>query len=114
MWPFKKREKEDALDKSSAEDGAEPFYYDEIFEELIPKWRESSPEEYIARHWLQFGAFSLSSNEFKDKEMERWVHRFEVIFHDSEEIKKCRLQYLTVSEYLQQEQELEGIMRDGF
>ena len=91
----------------------EPFYYDQYFEESFPSWRDVSPEEHMAHHWLGFGAFSMRNNEFKDKDMEKWARRFEEIFHSENEIEECRMRFLTESERRQQDRELKKIMKHG-
>lgn len=67
----------------------------------------------MAHHWLEFGAFSMRNNEFKDKNMEKWARRFEEIFHSEGGIKECRMRFLTESERRQQDHESRKIMKQG-
>jgi hypothetical protein len=88
-------------------------YYDAVFEEMIP-WRDFTPEEYLARHWIEIGAFSITKNKFRNKEMEQWAHRFEVLFHDPEQIEVCRSQFLSTEERAEQDRLLRKIDENGF
>lgn len=91
----------------------ETAYYDSFFEEMFPAWRDISPEEHMAHHWLGFGAFSMQNNVFKNKTMEAWAQRFEEIFHNATEIEECRKSFLTEAEWHQQEITLQKIMTHG-
>ena len=91
---------------------SEPFYEDSFFEDMFP-WKEVSPEEYMAKHALGLGAFSTSHMNFKNKDMERWAHRLEEIFHDPVQIKAAEDKFLTPEEKAQQAEQLQKIMEDG-
>jgi hypothetical protein len=89
-------------------------YFDHFFEEMIP-WREFSPEEYAARHWIEFGAFSVTeTNKFRNQDMEAWAKRFEEIFHDPQLIEQCRERFLTPEERQAQDETLRKIEKNGF
>lgn len=88
-------------------------YYDQFAEETFP-WRDYTPEEFIARHWLNFGACSISDNQFKNKKLHAWVRRFEEIFHDSALIEECRQKYLTPAERDEQDAALKKSDLNGF
>ena len=92
-----------------------PFedYYDSMIEDRIP-WRDCCPEEYLARHWIEFGAFSISGNRFLNKDLERWVKRFEELLHDPKLIEECRSRFLTSQEREKQDADLRRIVDNGF
>ena len=84
----------------------EPNYFDESFEFHFPGWKDLSPDEYFARHWLQYGACSIvKNNHFKNQEMLEWVTRFEEIFHSPELIEECRKLHLTCEEIRAQDKQ---------
>ena len=93
---------------------ADEDYYDSFFEEIFP-WREFSPEEFAARHWLEFGACTLAQNNiFRDPEMRKWAVRFEEILHNPELIEECRQTFLTDLERADQDETLKRIDENGF
>ncbi len=93
---------------------ADEDYYDSFFEAIFP-WREYSPEEFAARHWLDFGACTVAqNNKFRDPEMHEWARRFEDIFHSPELIEECRQRFLTADERAEQDATLKRIDENGF
>ncbi len=74
---------------------------DDIIGKIFP-WKEMSPEEFAARHWLGFGCFSTKHMVFKNVALERWAKRFEEIFHDLSLLEECRSMYLTEAEIKKQ------------
>ena len=79
-------------------------YADNYFDEDFAGWRETTPEEYAARHWLRFGACRLTrNNDFRDDKMRDWITRFEEIFHDSELLEECRNAHLTLEQRTEQD-----------
>jgi len=84
-------------------------YADHFFDEDFPGWRDSTPEEYVARHWLRFGACTLTrSNKFRDKQMLEWITRFEEISHNMKLLKECRVAHLTIEERKEQDRQLQS------
>ena len=93
---------------------ADEDYYDSFFEETFP-WRDYSPEEFAARHWLEFGVCTVTrNNKFRNPDMYSWARRFEEIFHSPELIEECRQRFLTAGERAEQDETLKRIHGTGF
>ena len=83
-------------------------YADNYFDEDFAGWRETSPEEYAARHWLRFGACTLTQyNDFRDDTLRDWITRFEEIFRSPELLEECRDAHLTTEELAEQDHKLQ-------
>lgn len=88
-------------------------YDDQLAEEIFP-WRDQTPEQFVAHNWLRFGACSISRYPFRNKELHRWVRRFEEILHDTALIEECRQTHLTPTERREQDAVLREIDKNGF
>ena len=89
-------------------------YADELYDDMFP-WRDTTPEEYMAHHWLEFGAFSVTkNNQFRNGKLREWLSRFEEIFHDTALIEQCRELYLTDTQRAKQQQILDKIWENGY
>lgn len=89
-------------------------FADEFYDDMFP-WRDTTPEEYIAHHWLEFGAFSVTrNNQFKNSQLKAWLTRFEEIFHSPDLIEECRQKYLTAEQLAAQQLISEKIDQNGF
>ena len=87
---------------------ADYHYSENYFDDDFPGWRQTSPEEFAARHWLRFGTCTLTSNnKFRDDKMREWIIRFEKIFHDQELLEECRDTYLSTEERQEQDRLLQ-------
>ncbi|MDQ8205854.1 hypothetical protein, partial [Pelagicoccus sp. SDUM812003] len=92
----------------------EKLFDPNYFLEKTFDWRSMSPEECIARMYLEFGSFDSKGWEIKNKELEKWIRRFNEIFHDPKLIEECRIKYLTKEEFEEQEQLIRKIDENGF
>jgi len=81
--------------------------------ESVFRWEEMSPEEYAAKHWIEFGTFTLEKEKIKNLEFQKWLGEFEVIFNNPEKLEACRKRYLSDEEYSEQESKLRKIDAHG-
>jgi hypothetical protein len=80
---------------------------------LFP-WRETSPENYAARHAHCIGCYSFHLMRFRDPEIGRWARRLGEILTDAEEMERCRREYLTPQECAEVQKAIADISEHGW
>lgn len=66
-------------------------------------WKTVSAEEYAAKNWLRFDTLDPSQFSFTNKDLQEWVYRLGEIFNDKDELKRCREQFLSEMEKIEEE-----------
>ena len=70
---------------------------EQVARETFPV-NEMSPEEYAARHGVDWASFLFDEFEYSDPALEHWIQRLGKIFRTPGELARCQQQLLSPEE----------------
>jgi hypothetical protein len=78
---------------------------EESAKQLFP-YKDTTPEEYVARFSHTIGCSSFGLYRYRDRELEAWVHQAHRLLADAREVERCRKAHLTPDELQRVRQDL--------